>query len=322
MIVTAKSFENVSNPRKAMPSERNRTQIPHVRTPKYDIHGWIVLDKGLHMTSTHAVAVMKRLTQAKKAGHAGTLDPLATGILPIALGDATKTVPYIMDGRKTYLFTVTWGTQTTTDDGEGQALLTSEKRPSQADVEALLPRFTGLIQQIPPRFSAIKVEGERAYDLSRAGEVVELKPREVHVETLRIVDHTGDTTIFEAQCGKGTYVRSLARDMGEILGCYGFVSALRRTAVGPFHLEDAVTLDQLEEAPMRSLVPTARAVADLPSLQITPQAAHRLRRGQSCLVRAPDAPLAADTVCALEGPHLIAIGSIENGEFLPRRVFR
>jgi tRNA pseudouridine55 synthase len=327
-IVTAEpmnspAFENAPAKEVSKDSPREkRTPFTHTKSPKYDVHGWIVLDKSLHMTSTHAVAVVKRLTQAKKAGHAGTLDPLATGILPIALGDATKTVPFIMDGQKTYLFTVTWGTQTTTDDGEGQPLHTSDKRPSQAEVEALLSGFTGHIQQIPPRFSAIKVEGERAYDLSRAGEIVELNAREVHVVSLTILSHEPNATVFEAHCGKGTYVRSLARDMGEILGCYGYISALRRTAVGPFTLEDAVNVPALEEAPLKALHPTVRAVAGLPSLNVSAQAAGRIRRGQSCIIRDPSAPLTAETVCALEGPHLIAIGSVEGGEFLPRRVFR
>lgn len=292
------------------------------RAIKRDIHGWIILDKGLHMTSTHAVAVVKRLMQAKKAGHAGTLDPLATGILPIALGDATKTVPFVMDGRKAYRFTVTWGTQTTTDDAEGSAIHTSDVRPTRAQIEALLPTFIGLIQQTPPQFSAIKIEGERAYDLSRAGETVALQAREVNVDNLLIVEHTGDTTVFDALCGKGTYVRAIARDMGQKLGCFGFVSALRRTMVGPFSLHDAVSTEKLEELLLNAVLPTARAIEGLTSIHVSAQAAQRLRRGQTCLVRSHDVPLDVDHVCAMEGPHLVALGHIEAGEFLPKRVFR
>jgi tRNA pseudouridine55 synthase len=194
----------------------------------------VILDKPIGMTSTHAVAVLKRLFQAKRAGHAGTLDPLASGGLPIALGEATKTVPFVMDGRKRYRFTVAWGEERDTDDTEGRVTQTSELRPSADAVRALLPQFTGLIEQIPPQYSAIKVQGERAYDLARDGETVELKPRPVEIHELTLVEH-GDNgqSVFEAECGKGTYVRALARDIGRILGCFGHICALRRTLVGP-----------------------------------------------------------------------------------------
>ncbi len=311
-------LENHENkaPREKLPASQRPRPI------KRDIHGWVILDKGLHMTSTHAVAVVKRLTQAKKAGHAGTLDPLATGILPIALGDATKTVPFVMDGRKAYRFTVTWGQQTSTDDAEGSAIHSSDARPTREQIETLLPSFTGLIQQTPPQFSAIKIEGERAYDLSRAGETVALQPREVHVESLLIVEHTGDTTVFDALCGKGTYVRAIARDMGQVLGCYGFISALRRTMVGPFSLHDAVSAEKLETVLSEAIVPTARAIEGLAAIHVSAQAAQRLRRGQTCLVRSNELPANLENVCAMEGPHLVALGHIEAGEFLPRRVFR
>ncbi len=319
----ALTLENKRHPaarphNQASSSHQQRTARP----PKRDIHGWIVLDKGLHMTSTHAVAVVKRLLQAKKAGHAGTLDPLATGILPIALGDATKTVPFVMDGRKAYRFTVTWGTQTTTDDAEGAALHTAIHRPTREQIEALIPAFTGFIQQTPPQFSAIKVDGERAYDLSRAGEAVQLNAREVHVEQLVLVEHTGDTSIFDAMCGKGTYVRAIARDMGQHLDCYGFVSALRRMMVGPFSLHDAVSIEKLESVLLNAVIPTARAIEGLAHIVVSPQSAQRLRRGQSCLVRGADLPPDVDQVCALEGAHLVALGHIEAGEFFPKRVFR
>ncbi|MDE2063561.1 MAG: tRNA pseudouridine(55) synthase TruB, partial [Bradyrhizobium sp.] len=205
------------------------------RRDKRDVHGWVVLDKPIGMTSTHAVAVVKRLFSAKRAGHAGTLDPLASGGLPIALGEATKTVPFVMDGRKRYRFTVTWGEERDTDDTEGRIIRTSEFRPSVEAIEALLPQFTGLIEQIPPQYSAIKVQGERAYDLARDGEAVELKPRPVEIHQLTLVEQPDSShSVFEAECGKGTYVRALARDIGRILGCFGHISGLRRTLVGPF----------------------------------------------------------------------------------------
>ena len=200
---------------------------------KRDVHGWVVLDKPVGMTSTHAVSIMKRLFSARRCGHAGTLDPLASGALPIAMGEATKTVPFVMDGRKLYRFTVRWGEERDTDDAEGRVTETSDRRPTADEIRAQLPAFTGAIQQVPPRFSAIKIEGERAYDLARDGEVVELKARPVEISRLEVVETPdADHTVLEAECGKGTYVRALARDLGRALGCFGHVSALRRVAVG------------------------------------------------------------------------------------------
>ena len=221
----------------------NKRQNNQPRRDKRDVHGWVILDKPIGMTSTHAVAVLKRLFQAKRAGHAGTLDPLASGGLPIALGEATKTVPFVMDGRKRYRFTVAWGEERDTDDTEGRVVRTSELRPSAEAIRALLPQFTGLIEQIPPQYSAIKVQGERAYDLARDGETVELKPRPIEIHELTLVEH-GDNgqSVFEAECGKGTYVRALARDIGRILGCFGHICALRRTLVGPFREADMIPL--------------------------------------------------------------------------------
>ena len=198
---------------------------PQFKREKHDVHGWVVLDKPVGMTSTHAVSVIKRLFTAKRAGHAGTLDPLASGCLPIALGDATKTVPFVMDGRKAYRFTVRWGEERDTDDAEGRVVASSDARPAPEAIAALLPGFVGAIEQVPPRFSAIKIEGERAYDIARDGEEFELKPRIVNIDRLALV---GDarcrtTPSFEAECGKGTYVRALARDLGRALGCYGHV---------------------------------------------------------------------------------------------------
>jgi tRNA pseudouridine55 synthase len=216
------------------------------------INGWVVLDKSIGMTSTQAVGKVRWLFQAQKAGHAGTLDPLATGILPIALGEATKTVPYAVDGQKAYRFTVRWGAETNTDDAEGQIVERSDLRPTRASIEALLPNFHGEILQTPPAFSAIKIDGQRAYDLARQGETVKLEARPVQIDRLELVempDH--DTSVFEAECGRGTYVRAIARDIGRTLGCLGHVTALRRTRVGPFEEAQAVTIGELEEAANR-----------------------------------------------------------------------
>ena len=293
------------------------------RPKKRDVHGWVVLDKPVGMTSTHAVAVVKRAYAAMKAGHAGSLDPLASGLLPIALGEATKTVPFVMDGRKAYEFTVAWGSQTDTDDTEGKVVATSDKRPDEAAIAALLPRFTGTIQQVPPKFSAIKIAGERAYDLARDGEEVTLEARPVEITALRIVRHDGPTTTFEAECGKGTYVRAIARDLGLALGCLGHVAHLRRTRVGPFAVADAATVETLRdgEGAAQALLPVSAALQLIPEIVVHRDAALRLKRGQSVLLRGRDAPLEADAVYAVSGGVLIATGSIAQGEFVPHRVF-
>src|SRR4029079_7180321 len=199
------------------PAEQEQPQqgAKQKKRPKRDVHGWIVLDKPVGMTSTHAVSVIKHLFPAKRAGHAGTLDPLASGCLPIALGEATKTVPFVVDSRKIYRFTVRWGEERDTDDADGQVVAASDLRPQRADIAALLPRFTGTIEQVPPRFSAIKVEGERAYDLARDGEMVELEARPIEVHRLELVETPDpDHAVLAAECGKGAYVRALARDLG------------------------------------------------------------------------------------------------------------
>jgi tRNA pseudouridine55 synthase len=302
------------------------------RRDKRDVHGWVILDKPIGMTSTHAVAVLKRLFQAKRAGHAGTLDPLASGGLPIALGEATKTVPFVMDGRKRYRFTVAWGEERDTDDTEGRVVKTSELRPSADAVRALLPQFTGLIEQIPPQYSAIKVQGERAYDLARDGETVELKPRPVEIHELTLVEH-GDNgqSVFEAECGKGTYVRALARDIGRILGCFGHICALRRTLVGPFRETDMIPLEELEALCNRAasgegsladaLLPVETALDDIPALAVTRADAARLHRGQAVLLRGRDAPNSSGTVYVTVAGRLLALAEIGNGELIPKRVF-
>jgi tRNA pseudouridine55 synthase len=294
-----------------------------------DVHGWLILDKPVGMTSTHAVSVAKRLFKAKRAGHAGTLDPLASGLLPIAFGEATKTVPFVMEGRKRYVFTVRWGEERDTDDSEGNITKRSDKRPTNAGVQGILARFIGKIEQVPPRYSAIKVAGERAYDLARDGELVELAPRPAEVSLLEIVSTPDrDHTVFAAECGKGTYVRALARDMGSILGCYGHVTALRRTAVGSFTEEHARALPTLESAcaqegslPVQQLLPVEAGLADLPAVRVSSADAGRLSRGQSVILRGRDAPVLAGWAYVCSPASLVALVEVEQGTLKPRRVF-
>jgi tRNA pseudouridine55 synthase len=294
------------------------------------VHGWLVLDKPINMTSTQAVGIIRRVFNAQKAGHSGTLDPLATGILPIALGEATKTVSFAVDGEKAYRFTVRWGAETDTDDTEGAVTKTSDKRPDRASIEALLPQFHGEIMQVPPAYSAIKVDGARAYDLARDGETVVLEARPVYIDSLQLVDMPdADTSVFEARCGKGTYVRALARDMGRLLGCHGHVIALRRTQVGPFEEAASVTMDALMAAGdsgegeqlSRLLRPVEAALADLPELLVSPNDAASLARGQTVLIRGRDAPILSGPAYATSKGRLIALGELAKGALHPTRVF-
>jgi tRNA pseudouridine55 synthase len=308
---------------------QNPGESPKRKRERRDVHGWLVLDKPVGMTSTHAVSVVKRLFEAKRAGHAGTLDPLASGILPIALGEATKTVPFVMEGRKTYLFTVRWGEERDTDDAEGRVTASSAKRPAIESIRALLPRFTGRIEQVPPRFSAVKIEGERAYDLAREGETIKLAARPIEIHRLEWVSTPDpDRTILAAECGKGTYVRALARDMGRALGCCGHVVALRRTAVGPFAEESATSLDALRhlaEAGTKgiagTLLPVEAGLAALPAVRISPADAGRLARGQPVLLRGRDAPVMQGWVSVCAQGALVALAEVEQGELRPRRIF-
>jgi tRNA pseudouridine55 synthase len=232
--------------------------------PRNPVHGWVALDKPYGLTSTQALARVRHLFNAEKAGHGGTLDPLATGLLPIALGEATKTVPFAMDGRKVYRFTVRWGEERSTGDLEGEVTASSVTRPSRAEIEAVLLRFVGEIMQVPPAYSAIKVDGARAYDLARAGEAVELAARPVHIEALRLLETPdADHASFEVACGKGTYIRSLAQDMGRALGALGHVAALRRIAVGPFREAHMISLEKLGELGHKA--PGGNATTTLPS---------------------------------------------------------
>ena len=288
---------------------------------KRDVSGWLILDKPLNMTSTQAVGRVRWLFSARKGGHAGTLDPLATGILPIALGEATKTVPYVQDGTKTYRFAVTWGVATETADAEGAVTMRSDVRPDETAVRAVLPKFTGVIMQTPPAYSAIKIGGERAYDLVRAGEDVVLEPREVEIDTLDIVAHTGDVSTFEMTCGKGTYVRALAVDLAAALGTVGHVSLLRRTAVGPFTEADAVTIDALESADRdRLLKPPSVALGDLPEIRLDAAQVITIRNGNPVLLKGAGAPIALAEAWASHAGVAVAIGEVAQGKFQPHRV--
>ena len=261
-----------------------------VKPPRNQLHGWLVLDKPLGISSTQALGKVRWLLNADKCGHGGTLDPLASGVLPLAFGEATKTVNWAMDGRKTYRFTVKWGAETTTDDLEGEITHTTSNVASQHEIAAILPQFIGAVQQKPPSYSAIKVSGERAYDLARAGTVVDLPARTVNIESLHIERHdeSGSTT-FIVHCGKGTYVRSLGRDMGRALGCLGHITLLRRLAVGPFSENDAISLEMLAELRNKPpsenslsgiLRPLSTVLDGIPALAVMDPEAARLKQGQ------------------------------------------
>jgi tRNA pseudouridine55 synthase len=303
------------------------------------VHGWVILDKPLGITSTQAVSAVRRIFDAQKAGHAGTLDPMATGVLAIALGEATKTVPYAMDAQKTYQFTAHWGEARDTDDAEGKVTATSDKRPTAAEIEAALPVFTGTLTQVPPAYSAIKVQGERAYDLARDGEDVTLEPRLVQVHAARLVDIPDpDHAAFEIRCGKGTYVRSWVRDIARHLGTLGHVSQLRRTAIGSFRVEDAIGLESLRgfmhiPAAFEHLKPLSTALDGIPALAVSGADAVRLRNGNPILVRAAlfaqitERFAQADDLQGLtvflstgEGEP-VALAEIAQGELQPVRVF-
>ncbi|MDI7775548.1 tRNA pseudouridine(55) synthase TruB [Asticcacaulis sp. EMRT-3] len=304
------------------------------------IHGWICFDKPLDMTSTSAVGKIRWLFQAQKAGHAGTLDPLATGILPIALGEATKTVPYLMEADKTYSFTIAFGTTTDSYDAEGRVTATSDARPTQEAIEAALPAFIGVVEQVPPAFSAIKVDGQRAYDLARAGVEVELKAREVEIFDLTLDAFHGDSADFTLHCGKGTYVRSVARDLCLELDVCGHVSRLRRESVGAFETKDAITLEKLEDlvhrgAHLEALLAVGTALDDIPALPVTQDEASRLKQGRDLALlprqidfisealkarRAAGYEAFPDTVQAVLKGQVIALCEARGGLLHPARI--
>ena len=300
------------------------------------VHGWLAVDKDIGITSAQAVGRVRRLLDAQKAGHAGTLDPLATGVLPIALGEATKTVSYVMDGAKSYRFTACFGEARDTDDLEGRVLETSAHRPDDAAIRDALDGFTGTVSQVPPLYSAIKIDGQRSYKRARGGEG-ELPPaRDVEISHFELVDRfDGDHAVFEVDCGKGTYIRSLARDLGKALGTCAHVSALRRTRCGPFSEKDAISLDTLAESvlcapPQECLLPVTTALDDIPALAMTETQTGYLRHGRAVRVRSGstlfvdanqlDAICEGDVFCAVSGDDPVALARLEGEEIRPMRV--
>ena len=301
------------------------------------IHGWIAVDKPSGITAAAVVSRVKRALNAAKVGHGGTLDPLATGILPIALGEATKTVNFAMDGRKTYQFELIWGVGTDTDDSDGKVIATSDVRPARAQIEAALPTFTGSIQQVPPDYSAIKVDGKRAYDLARAGETLVLAARTVVVTRFSLLSTDQELAAdperakFEVDCGKGTYIRALVRDLAKVLGTLGHIAVLRRTRCGPFGQERAISLENLEAlghktAASEHLLPVATVLDDIPALALTVEEARRMSLGQSIALWpvAKRSPLIGlepgDAVQARCGDKLVAVAEVGNGTVRPVRV--
>jgi tRNA pseudouridine55 synthase len=306
---------------------RQRTQI----------HGWLVLDKPFGMSSTQALGKARWLLGAEKAGHGGTLDPLASGVLPLAFGEATKTINWVMNGLKTYRFTVKWGAETTTDDLEGEVTHQSNNVATQHEIESALLLFHGAVQQVPPSYSAIKVSGERAYTLARAGEAPELTPRTVNIESLQLEKHEGDSTTFVVRCGKGTYVRSIARDLGRVLGCLGHVTYLRRLAVGPFTESDAISLEKLAEVCERHrsenslaglLRPIETVLDGIPALAVMEPEAKRLQQGQrvpienmGVLLSASESLAEAEAVLVTHADKPLGIFRIENRVLKAIRLF-
>lgn len=296
------------------------------------VHGWVVVDKPTGPTSTQVVGRVRRIFDAQKAGHGGTLDPMASGLLPIALGEATKTVSYVMDAEKTYRFTVRWGQATDSDDAEGAVTAESPHRPDEAEIRAVLPDFTGRLSQVPPIYSAVKVAGRRAYDLARAQAEFELKARDITITRFELLTcPDADHAVFEVGCGKGAYMRALARDLGVALGTRGHIAALRRIRVGPFGESDAISLETLESlghsaAAFEHLLPVGAALDDIPALNLTMSEANRLRCGQtvSLLARADRERIQhlshGAVVCAMVADTLVALARYEAGEIRPIRV--
>ena len=287
------------------------------------VNGWLIVDKPAGITSTSVVAKVRWAFDAKKAGHAGTLDPDATGVLAVALGEATKTVSSITDALKCYDFTVNWGVEMTTDDASGRAVKQTDQRPDEAAILAALPKYIGQIMQVPPAFSAVKVDGERAYDLAREGEELDLAARPLWVESLTLTESTPDTARFELVCGKGGYVRSIARDLGRDLGCLGHVAHLRRIWSGPFGVEDGVAFDKIDREAQDwldgQLLPLETALADLPQLRATPDGARRIRNGNPGEVTGMAEWGDLVWVSDAEGP--VCIGRYQGGVVQPERVF-
>ncbi|MDH3335759.1 MAG: tRNA pseudouridine(55) synthase TruB [Rhodospirillaceae bacterium] len=301
------------------------------------VHGWLIIDKPLGLSSSSVVGIVKRALNAQKAGHAGTLDPLASGVLPIALGEATKTVSFVMDGAKAYRFTVKWGSATNTDDAEGEVIKTSDKRPSAEEIEKSLPQFIGRITQVPPAYSAIKIGGQRAYKLARGGEMVEMAPREVIIDDFKLVSAPDpDSATFEVSCQKGTYIRALARDLALSLGTCGHVSYLRRTKSGPFVEKDAISLDSQgslghSAALETGLMPIETALDDIPALALTENEASSMRQGgfvdldlvleQNPEHNAVKGVVEGGTVLVMSNGKPVALARIASKQLRPVRVF-
>jgi tRNA pseudouridine55 synthase len=298
------------------------------------VHGWLVVDKPAGKTSSQIVGIVKRMLDAQKAGHGGTLDPLATGVLPIAFGEATKTVSYVMDGTKRYRFTLAWGEARDTDDSEGALTATSDVRPSEADIRAVLPDFTGMIDQVPPDYSAVKIDGSRAYDLARSGETVVMPSRPVRIDRIELVDlPNADHAVFEVACGKGAYMRGLARDIALVLGTFGHIVALRRLAAGPFDESQAISLESLESLvhsapPFAYLKAVESALDDIPALLLNASQADHLRHGRPVRVKGPEGRPFVDVscfdeggvVCAMADGRPVALARLVQGEIRPVRV--
>jgi len=291
-----------------------------------DISGWLVIDKPAGPTSSAVVNKVKWAMNANKAGHAGTLDPAATGLLAVALGEATKTVPFVTDALKAYEFTVRFGQATNTDDAEGEVIAESPDRPTEEEVKAALPAFLGEVMQVPPKFSAVKIDGERAYKLARDGEDVQIEARPLWIESLLLLDRPdADHVVLEMVCGKGGYVRSLARDLGETLGCHGHVTTLRRTWSGPFSCDGALTMKRIEEMARTDaldafLLPVETGLADLPEVRATAEGATRLRNGNPGAVISRDVEYGEECWASLDG-RPVAVGLLRGGELHPSRVF-
>ena len=286
------------------------------------VDGWLAVDKPSGITSAQVVAISKQLFSAHKAGHGGTLDPLATGVLPVAFGEATKTIEYVMCGTKVYHFTIRWGEARDTDDREGVVIATSEVRPPAHAIKALLDRFRGDVEQVPPAYSAIKVGGRRAYALARAGAIPDLVPRRVAITRLQLLSSERDQATFEMECGKGTYVRALARDLGLRLGTFGHITALRRRRAGPFPEDRAISLDSLKAlghspACLQHLLPVEASLVDIPAIALTAIQAEKLRHGETVYVDSTDTGVR----CAMASGRLVALAEVTYGRVRPKRVF-
>ena len=294
---------------------------------KNNLNGWLVIDKPFNIGSPDVVSKLKWSLSPKKIGHTGTLDPLATGVLPIAFGHATKLIPFVMDGTKVYDFEVTWGLETDTDDAAGKPVQTSPNRPTQSEILSLLPDFIGDISQLPPAYCALKINGKRAYDLARTGQDVSLAPRTIHIDSLILLDIEPDKASFRVTCGKGTYVRSLGRDLGRKLGCFGYITKLRRVACGPFRIENAIPLsDFSEKRDDISLLPLNTALDSFPKLHLPTTLTKRLLQGQRIPYRdiadfCPDKPSENTLLCLMENDTLLGLVRFAQNLLHPYRIF-